>query len=294
MMRSIYPLMLLLMAPAMVCAQAEEPPMEPFVLADGDSGSEWSIAEATMEPDDTHSRSGSAMRFHIDVNHETGQPDYPIGWPRTHMGIPEDHQDWREWDFIDFWVYAETSRESLPGTPLGFIVRSPDRPNSYTVTLSEARKGEWVHFRFPTSEMPNPAECTRVQFFIAESNYNHGDVVDFWIDDLALLRYAEPTLLSMTPLKRVQYADVDVVRVEIELTGLDDGESAEVLARLICDGSTIRQSTARLEAGEHTLPLKVGGDLPVGSYEVQAQIVGNDRTVSEKMRVISSPWEGTQ
>ena len=266
--------------------------MEPLVLVDGDSGSEWNEAEATMQPDDTHSRDGRAMHFHIDVNHETGQPEYPIGWPRTNTGVPEDHQDWRNWDFVEFWLYSETSRESLPDTPLGFIVRSTTRENSFTVTLDEARKGEWVHFRFPTSEMPNQAEAVRVQFFISESNYNHGDVVDFWIDDLKLLRYAEPTIIAMTPLNRVQYADTDVVRVEVELTGMEYDETAEVLARLVCDGSTVRQSTARLGAGVHTIPLAVEGDLPVGDYQIQVQVVGSGWTVEEPMRVISSPWEG--
>lgn len=292
-MRFAQPLLLvLLIAPVIAFAQGDEPAMEAFVIADGDSGSEWSPAEATMEPDDTHSREGSAMRFHIDVNHETGQPDYPIGWPRTHVGVPAEQQDWREWDFVDFWLYAETSRESLPNTPLGFIVRSPDRPNSFNTTLGEANKGEWVHFRFPTSNMPNPAECTRIQFYISESNYDHGDVLDFWIDDLALLRYAEPTIIGMQPLNRVHYADVDVVRVKLELTGLERGETAEVLARLVCNDATLRQGTARLGRGVHTIPLRVGGNLPVGEYEVQAGIVGDDRTVSEQMRVISSPWEG--
>ncbi len=292
MMRIIYPLTVLLLAPAIVLAQDTEPPMEAMVLADGDSGSEWNVAEATMEPDATHSREGGAMRFHIDVNHETGQPEYPIGWPRTYTAVPEDHRDWREWDFIDFWLYAETSRESLPDTPLGFIVRSPDRPNSFNATLDEAKKGEWVHFRFPTSDMPNPAECTRVQYFIAEANYNHGDVLDFWIDDLALLRYAQPTLISLQPVANLEYADTDVVRIEVDLTGVDEGETVEVLARLVRDGSTVRQSSATLANGRQTIPLTVGGGLPAGTYTVQAQIVGNDRTLSEDVRVISSPWEG--
>jgi hypothetical protein len=285
---------MLLLAPAIVFAQAEEPPMEALVIADGDADSQWSEAEATMQPDDTHAREGRAMRFHIDVNHQTGEPKYPIGWPRTNTAVPADHQDWRQWDFIDFWLYAETSRESLPDTPIGFIVRAPDRPNSFNATLSEAAKGEWVHFRFPTSDMPSPATCTRVQFFIAESNYNHGDVLDFWIDDLALLRYAEPTIISVQPLANVEYADVGVVRVEVELTGIEEGNTAEVLARLVSDGSTVRQSSATLPAGLHTIPLAVGGGLEPGDYGLQVQIVGSARTLTESMRVVSSPWKGEE
>jgi hypothetical protein len=272
-------------------ARADEPAMETLVLADGDGDSEWHTAEATMRPDATHAIEGRAMRFHIDVNHETGQPDYPIGWPRTYMSMPKDARDWRKWDFVEFWLYADTSRESLPNTPLGFIVRSPDKPNSYHRTVHEAQKGKWTRVRVPTSDMPSPADCRAVQFFISESNYNHGDVLDFWIDGLALLRYAEPTIISMQPVGRLQYADTDVVRIEVGMTGLEEGQTAELLVRLVRDSKTVRQSSAVLRSGIQAVPLKVGGKLDAGCYELQAQIAGSQRTVSETIRVISSPWE---
>jgi len=267
--------------------------MEKLVLADGDVDSKWQTAEATMRPDATHAVEGRAMRFHVDVNHQTGQPDYPIGWPRTYMSMPEDTRDWRKWDFVEFWLYADTSRASVPSTPLGFIVRSPDKPNSYHRTVHEAKKGKWIHVRVATSDMPSPADCRAIQFFISESNYNHGDVLDFWIDGLALLRYAEPTVIRMQPLGRVQYADTDVVRVEVGMTGLEEGQTAELLVRLVRDGKTVRQSSAVLHSGIQAVPLKVGGNLDAGRYELQARIAGSQRTVTEKIRVISSPWEET-
>jgi hypothetical protein len=272
-------------------AQPDEPPMETRVLADGHGNSEWHTAEATMRPDATHAMEGRAMRFHIDVNHETGQPDYPIGWPRTYLSLPENARDWRKWDFVEFWLYADTSRNSLPGTPLGFIVRSPDKPNSYQRTVHEAHKGKWIHVRVPTSDMPSPGQCTAVQFFVAESNYNHGDVLDFWIDGLALVRHAQPTVISMQPLGRVQYADADVVRIEVGMTGLEEGQTAELLARLVRDGQTVRRSSAVLRSGIQTVPLELGGKLDAGCYELQAQIAGSRRTVTRTIRVISSPWE---
>jgi hypothetical protein len=274
-----------------VAAQADEPAMEKLVLADGGGDSEWHTAEATMRPDATQSIEGRAMRFHIDVNHETGQPEYPIGWPRTYMTMREDSRDWRKWDFIEFWVYADISRTSLPNTPLGFIVRSPDKPSSYHRTVHEAHKGKWSRVRVPTSDMPRPDQCTGIQFFIAESNYNHGDVLDFWIDGLALMRYAEPTIIRMQPLGWAQYADTDVFRIEVGMTGLEEDQTAELLVRLVRDSETVRRSSAILRSGVQTIPLEIGGDLKAGCYELQAQIAGSQRTVSKTIRVISSPWE---
>jgi len=276
---------------AAVGGRADEPAMEKLVLADGDSGSEWRTSEATMRPDAAHAIEGRAMRFHVDVNHETGQPDYPIGWPRTYISLPEDLRDWRKWDFVEFQLYAETSRDRLPNTPLGFIVRSPDKDNSYHKTVYEARKGEWAHVRIPISEMPSPGQCTAIQFYVSESDYNHGDVLDFWIDDLALLRYAQPTIISMRPLGRVQYADANVVRVEVGMTGLEREQTAKLLVRLVRDGETVRQCSAILRSGIQLVPLEFGGSLKAGGYELQARIAGSQRTVAETIRIVSSPWE---
>ena len=277
----------------LVSAKAEEPRMERLVLADGEGNSKWHSAEATMQPDATHAVKGRAMRFHVDVNHETGQPDYPIGWPRTYLSVPEGSRDWRQWDFVEFWLYTETSRDALPSTPLGFIVRSPNKANSYHRTVAEAQKGKWTRVRVATSDMPNPAECTAVQFFISESDYNHGDVLDFWIDGLALLRYAEPTVVRMRPLGEIQYADVNVVRIEVDMSGLKEGQTAKLLMRLVRDGKTVRESSAVLKSGLQAVPLEVGGRLDEGLYELQAQIASSKRTVSQTIRIISSPWEET-
>lgn len=272
-------------------ARADEPRMESRILADGDSESAWHSAEATMRPDATHAREGRAMRFHVDVNHLAGEPNYPIGWPRTYLPIAKNQRDWRGWDFVEFRIYADTSRERLPRTPLGFIVRSPDKPNSYHRPVHEAQKGQWAHVRIPIADMPDPAECTAVQFFVAESDYRHGDVLDFWIDDLALLRYAEPTIVAMRPAGRVHYADAEVIRVDVDLAGFDEDQTAELALRLVRDGQILRQSSAAVGPGLQTLPLQTGGKMQAGFYELQAQIAGSERAVCETVRIVPSPWE---
>ena len=270
---------------------ADEPPMEKRVLADGEFYSRWSTAEATMRPDAAPQSDGRALRFHVDVNHETGQPDYPIGWPRTYLTLPEDARDWHDWDFVEFRVYTDTSRDKLPNTPLGFIVRSPDRSNSYHRTVDEASKGEWARVRVSTSEMPDPGQCTAVQFFIAESNYNHGDVLDFWIDDLALLRYAEPTIVNMRPQGHVHYNDTAVIRIDIEMSGLMEGQTAELRLGLVRDGDPVCDRTVAVRSGRQSIPLELGGDLRAGLYEIQARIAGSQRAVRETIRIVASPWD---
>lgn len=292
-MRVILPILIAAVAvPATLSplsAQPAEPPMDELVLADGDSGSEWVAAEATMQPDDVHARAGRAMHFHIDVNHETGEPNYPIGWPRTYLSIPEGERDWSGWDFIDFWIYTGSSRESLPATPLGFIVRCPDKSSSFNTTLSDVKLGEWVHFRFPVSSLPDPTDCAAVQFFISESNYRHGDVLDFWIDDLRLLRYSQPTIISVQPLNQVVYRDQPVLRIELRLSGLEEGATVPVEVGLRGDDWEVR-TTETLGPGRATVPLSLRGALP-GACEAWARVAGSDRTLTQPVRVVSSPWE---
>jgi hypothetical protein len=271
--------------------KAVEPPMEVMVLADGERDSDWHSAEATMLPDSTHAVQGRAMRFRVDVNHDTGQPDYPIGWPRTYMNIPVELRDWRKWDFLEFWIYADTSRERLPNTPLGFIVRSPNRAKSYQKSVHELQKGEWIQVRVPTSDMPTPAECTAVQFFVSESNYQHGDVLDFWIDGLVLLRYAEPTMISVRPMGQVHHADASSIRIEVRMTGLEEGETAQLSLRLLRNGKTVRRSAAEVLSGSQSVALEVGDNLEVGRYELRAQVAASKRIITTPLRVISSPWE---
>ncbi len=143
---SVLLVMTTLLVAACGCAQEQaatpEPKMEKLLISDEETGEGWETAEATMQPSEEHAREGKALNFHINVDHTTGEPNYPIGWPRTYHPIPEDQRDWSQWDFLDFWLYADSSRDKLPSTPLGLILRCPDKAGSWSRTLSEAKKGK--------------------------------------------------------------------------------------------------------------------------------------------------------
>ena len=278
------------------CAQEEpaapQPKMEALTIADGESAEGWNVAEATMTPSDTHAREGNALNLHIDVDHTAGEPAYPIGWPRTNLPIPEDQRDWSQWDFLDFWLYADTSRDKLPSTPLGLILRCPDRANSWHRTLSQATKGEWVHFRFPLAGIPNISNCTAIQFFISESNYKHGDVVDFYVDELALLRYAEPAIVSLRPLQGLVYGDAGSLRVEVDISGMKEAERRLIHLHLKRGTEEAATSVTEVTQGRQTLLLTWAGDrLEVGDHTLEADIEGGAVTKTASVRVVPSPWE---
>jgi hypothetical protein len=77
------------------------------------------------------------------------------------------------------------------------------------------------------------------------------------------------------------------------MTGLEEGQTANLLVCLLRDGETVHQASLIVHSGNQTAPLEFGHALEVGYYELQARVADSKRTVSETFRVISSPWEET-
>ena len=231
--------------------RSQEPKMERLSIEEGSTASEFYVAEATVSTSDQHAeRGGTSMLFHIDVDHFAGQPDYPIGWPRTGRDIPEEQRDWTGHDFLELVIHAETSREALPRTCLGLILYTPDKPNAYNRTLDELKKGETTTIVIPTSEIPRHDDVTRFQLFISESNYTHGDVLDFYIDDIALTRYAEPFISDVKALQSIAFSDVSHLGVQFRLLGVDEGQTAAVTGRIRQGDRAIGMGEWQLARGE--------------------------------------------
>lgn len=284
---------------ALTCAltEAQQDILERFrfteqVLSDGTNVQQWTTAECTAQSAATPGRPGTAVHMHIPVDHTTGEPNYPIGWPRMYLTIPTDARDWSRWDFLSVWIYADTSRPALPSSPLGMIVRCPDRNTSYSRTLSELRKGQWTHIITPIADLPNPRDCTAVQFYIAEANYTHGDTVDFYIADLKLLAYAEPVILELRPLANLLYADSSALRAQVRVAGLEEGATAELTCRLKCADVVLAEQKLSAKRGLQSVLLQfAGAGLLIGECTLEATIAGNEHVTSVPIRVVSSPWE---
>ncbi len=266
--------------------------MNRHVLADGESNEGWEIAECTMEPSDTQARSGKSLNFHVPVDHTAGEIKYPIGWPRTYLSIPEDQRDWSGHDFLEMWVYANTSREKLPGTAVGFTIACPDRSNSWHRTLTEVKKGEWARIVIPLTVCPDITNCASIKFHVSESSYEHGDMVEFYVDDVALLSYAEPTILELLPLTGLMYADASSLRVQARVTGLAADAPAEMNSVLKLGDKVLAEENLTVERGLQSLLMSFGaGSLKPGECTLTATITGSERVLTVPIRVVASPWE---
>ncbi|MBM3471959.1 MAG: hypothetical protein FJX75_01640 [Armatimonadetes bacterium] len=231
---------------------------------------------------------GRSLHFHIDVDHTAGEPNYPIGWPRMAMKPPAELQDWSRCDFLELVIHTETSRESLPSSPLGFIAHTPDKQNAYNRNLAELRKGETTTIVIPLSQIPRHNFVPHIQFFISESNYKHGDVLDFYIDDIALTRYAGPTLSDFVALQSIAFSDVSCLGARFRLLGVEEGKTAAVKASIRQGGAAVAEAQWELARGEHEmwLPLKK----PLTSGEATLELSLGESKQAAKVRIVASPY----
>ncbi len=205
-------------------AEAPDPPMERLVLDDMEDVGDWyngSPEETTVAASELHVKEGkTALLFANVVDHTKGEKNYPIGWPRSGKDLKKSGPtDWSAYDYFECWIYATTSRDALPKTPLGvgFYHSGPKRSTSFR--LAEVRKDQWVKIQIPIAKIEPPNDIRRVQFNISESNYAHGDHVDFYIDDVVLTRFAHPVIGSMHARRRLIYTSDRHLSAEFELLG---------------------------------------------------------------------------
>jgi hypothetical protein len=267
-----------------------EGPFEKLVL-DAAQADAWGAAEAVMEtvpaPEGVE---GVCLRFGVDVDHTTGEPKYPIGWPRTFRNFDEAWQrDWSGYDYLRFRVYTRTSREALPSRPVGLILYTPDKPNAYHRTLTELTKDEWVEFLIPLSEVPRHDSVTRWQFFISESDYQHGDRLELFVREICLLRYAEPTVAELKLGQSVAVVEARHVPVRLALLGLEPEATATVTCELRRGGKPLATTEATLPRGVHIVWLDVGERAPPGEYEVVARL-GEQVAGPAALRLIAGPF----
>lgn len=266
--------------------------MEKLVIASGADAAAWAAAEATMTSTAERTKTGeAALRFHIDVDHHAGEKAYPIGWPRVNRPFNEDWQrDWSGFDFVRFWILVDTSREKLPSPPAGLILYTPDKSRAYHKALSELRKGEWVKIEIPISKIARHENVTRIQIFISESSYKDHDVVDFFVDDICLLRYAEPHLSDVALRPSIAFAGNPSIIVGFRATGILADAPVEARVLISRDGRRYSSTVKSVRRGANEVVCDIGAaEMSAGEYEVRVQLQGAEDCVLP-LRLVESPW----
>ena len=267
---------------------------ERLVLDDMDDVADWyngSPQETEISPSSKHVKGGkSSLKFANLVDHTKGEKNYPIGWPRTGKDMAKaGTSDWSDYDFFECWIYADTSRQGLPGTPLGIGFYHTGQRRSSSFPLKEVKKDQWTKIVIPVSELIDPADAQRVQFNISESNYKHGDRVDFYIADMVLTRFLHPTIAELALDRKLLYSGdsqitaiytlmgrkgLDETNVELEI-GRAQQPAAKAVGKASRHGELPLSITRPLVPGDYwgTLSLRDAEGKPIDQGRLEFRVI---------------------
>ena len=243
---------------------------ERLVLDDMEDVSGWdngSPVETTLSRSDSHVKRGHfALKFANAVDHTKGEKNYPVGWPRTGKNLAKAKMtDWSDYDFFECWIFVETSRSALPGNPLGIGFYHGGHKQSTSMPLKQVCKDAWTKVVIPIAELKDAKDVRRLQFNISESDYKHGDHVDFFIDDVVLTRFIQPAIAELALHRKLLYANASTVAATYKLVGRKGMEQVSVELEIgTGTAAPVAKIAARaLRKGELAVP--TGSPLPPGA-----------------------------
>jgi len=148
--------------------------------------------EIRFDLSERHVRQGKrALRLHVEIDHSQGEQvrkvKYPMGWPSVRKRYKE-RLDLSAYDFIEFDVYFESQRGVDPDFALNVTLRDAADRTIYSTVLTDLRHRKWAHEKLCIRDIPAAASFRWISFWLSESVYDDGDVLDFYIDDLRAVK----------------------------------------------------------------------------------------------------------
>lgn len=179
---------------ALVCAGPASLMVEDFETLQG-----WQTRgkEISISLDRARARTGSyCLHIHLEVDHKDGNEQYPMGWPAATRTY-EKPFDLSGWQFVEFDVFFESRRGRDPDFAMHVTLKDDHGHDVYRTMLIDLRHGKWSPERFCIAGLPGAGRLATLHFWFSEDTYDHGDVIDIYIDNLratkAPRRPAPPT-----------------------------------------------------------------------------------------------------
>jgi len=222
-------------------------------------------------------RGKRSLNFHVEIDHQNAEAvkkvKYPMGWPSItkEYGPPIDVSDY---DFLEFDIYFASKRGVDPDFALHITIRDSKGRGIYGTTLIDLRHGKWAHVKLCIRDVPAAKGFANLHFYLSESVYDHGDVVDFYIDNLRATKAADyrppevrpvrhpvaksdaAVLWTEGPCRKVLRTEkVDLSRDADPVVGMsaarNETEAVQLVVRPLVEGGVGRVS---VEVGELTGP----------------------------------------
>ncbi len=219
-----------------------------------------------------------ALHIHVEIDHHDVEhiegKSYPMGWPSV-RGHYEPQPDLREYDFLEFDVYFESSRGVDPDFALNMTAFGPEEKHMYPGRLTDLRHGEWAHEKLCIRDLDRREALTKVHWWLSESSYQDGEVIDFWVDNFRATKAADYSPPEVSPVRHaVHRSDVATLWMEGPTRKILRAEEVD-----LADGadSTVSISTARNETEAVQLVLSTDAETGLGEVSVEiGEITGPD------------------
>ncbi len=253
----------------------------------------WAPAECTLEASKTREPDGHpTLHMHIPVDHHAGEKAYPVGWPRAYLALQRPAEtDWTAFERFEFMAYATMSRAKPPKDVINLQIQCPSKPRVHHRNLSEITLGKWVRVSVPTRTIKNVAEVARLGLNISESNYAHGDKLDFHFGGFRLVRAAEFGLAGLRVLSKAVFQGPRRLRVELDVVGPPQKVARGLPMALRQGKRVLRRDTLGVKVGRQVVELDVGAlKLAPGRYTLVAFDAEAERSKSGTFRVVETPW----
>jgi len=144
--------------------------------------------EISYDLSDKYTKEGQySLHLHVEMDHEhkdaEEKPKYPMGWPSVTKEY-ESGIDLSEYDFLELDIYYESERRLDPDFAIHIIVKDSKGRGIYSTTFIDLRDRKWAHEKLCIRDISNIGDFGYLHFFLSESVYDHGDVINFYIDNL--------------------------------------------------------------------------------------------------------------
>ena len=231
-----------------------------------------------------------ALTFHIDVDHHSGEPKYPIGWPRMYMRKPSDIP-WKDYDKFEFKIHTKASSNTIPARTVTLkFTGQPKVSIDIGFGPKQLKLNEWTTFSMPTNKIAEITSFSNCGFFISESNYPDKEVLDFTFAEIRLVRSSYCKIVEMET-QGVRYAATPSLPVKITVYGPASDGARGIPFQIARGDKVLRVETLPVVRGTQTIQMDVSElNLANGDYTLTAFPDNPDRKLTVSFKVIDSPF----
>lgn len=219
-----------------------------------------------------------SLSFMIRVNW-TKRPNetYAKGWPMMRRTF-ETPRDWTDYDYISFWLYTRTEAKLLQERVLrvGFPDAAGTGNRLDWYTIPGIKPGNWQKVMVPKTLDVDWSQVQGISFYVAEAWYQDGDKIDFFVDDMQLVKRTIAVLASVDVCSRILPRGAGMV-----LNSMIEGPWEGTHTRVTVTGTDgrVQLTATQPTAGKEQRLVFAAEALLPGGHQARVELLSAGKTV---------------